>query len=70
LKQLVVIVVDDRLGGISVRVLLLDHRRPVDRLVFLYDGGAIPVDITVMIAAFANSHTGAHRTNSDTNVIR
>src|ERR1700733_14749825 len=56
---LVVVVMNDRLGAIAVRIFLLDHGSSIAGLALLDHRG--PIAITIMIVGFADCHAGADR---------
>jgi hypothetical protein len=66
--SLVVVVMNDRLAAIAVRVFLLDHGGPIAGLAFLDHRCTIAV--AIMIAGFADRHACADRADANPDIIR
>jgi hypothetical protein len=69
LVLLIVVVMNDGLAAIAVRIFLLDHSRPVTRLALFDNRGTITVTIAVMIVRLADRYASSDRPNANTDII-
>ena len=67
---LLIVVMNDSLAAITVRVFFLDHGRRVARFMLLEHRGAITIAVAVMIMGFADGYAGADRPDADADILR
>lgn len=66
-SSLVVVVMNDGLAAIAVRIFLLDHGGSIARLMLLDHRG--PIAVAIMIVGFADRHAGTDRADANPNFI-